>query len=375
MWNKFAFITAVSAVGAVTDAPLQEVHACAASRELLASAVGEARAVARAHGHDPTGLQEDVDVLATTQYGDLEAVTFSLQRDAQRGRSMELDAQLGAMLRLAADRDVVVPTLKYLHATLMPRELRLCPVHTPSDAEARARANLAACHRLLDRHGMGDLFVTHASLRISDDSDAFLLTPFGVLFSQVTPESLVKVRVSDGTRLDGGAEVPGLVNDTACMIHAPLQRAGHAAVVHTHTAAGNAVASARDGLLPLNQKAMLVLPFVREHPYDALALATEEGEAMARVLATGGDDSAAARVLLLRHHGLLTVGASMAEAFLWMEWMECACRYQVASAPPYETVDPVVVARIAAQAKRVFGVGGSNHWGHPRYWEALLETL
>tara|TARA_B110000046_G_scaffold185311_1_gene226497 strand:- start:1336 stop:2988 length:1653 start_codon:yes stop_codon:yes gene_type:complete len=376
LWKKFAFITAVSAIGAATDASLQEVHACDATRELLAASVDEATAVARAHGYPISGLRDEVTALATARCEDQALLTFSLQRDVRRGRPSELDAQLGAMLRLAAARGVSVPTLKHLHATLAPRELRLRH-RTPTNAEAQARSDLAACHRLLDRHGMSDLFVTHVSLRIPD-TDAFLLTPYGVLFSQVTPECLVKVRMSDGTRLDNGAEVFGITNYTACMIHAPLQRAGHAAVVHTHTAAGNAVASARDGLLPLNQKAMVVLPFLREHPYDALALATEEGDVMARALATDLSDdtpSAPARVLLLRNHGLLAVGATIGEAFLWCEWMECACRFQVASAPPYAKVDDTMVKHVAEQSKRALGPGSQNLWSHPRYWQALLESL
>jgi ribulose-5-phosphate 4-epimerase/fuculose-1-phosphate aldolase len=191
------------------------------------------------------------------------------------------------------------------------------------------------------------------------------------------------VRLSDGARLDGGAEVEGLTNETATMIHAPLQRAGHAAVVHTHTAAGNAVASTVGGLLPLTQQAMLARPFLRDHPYDALALGgPHEGEAMARALAQkeAARGEADARVLLLRHHGLLSVGATMGEAFLWMEWVEGACRYQVAAGAPNATTslhaaDPEVVARTAAQGRAALGVGGPVHWGHPRFWRALCDSL
>ncbi len=227
-------------------------------------------------------------------------------------------------------------------------------------SESSARRDLAACHVLLARHGMSDLFVTHVSLRI-DGEDAYLLSPFGVLFEDVTPESLVKVPLY--------SDASASQNETAVRIHGPLQRAGNAAVVHTHTVAGNAVACHPDGLLPVTQKAMLVLPFVRTHEYNALALDDDEGEAMQASLGSE------ARVLILRNHGLLTTGSNMGEAFLWMEWMERACQYQVAL--PANPVVPSndAIEQTFEQSRRVLGRGGPLDFALPVYWEGLMRSL
>ena len=102
---------------------------------------------------------------------------------------------------------------------------------------------------------------------------------------------------------------------------------------------------------------------------------------MARTLATAEpgrthETSAAARVLLLRHHGLLSVGATLGEAFLWMEWVEGACRYQVAATgAATHDAPPAVVERTEAQGRALLDVGRAAHWGHPRFWRALCDSL
>jgi len=240
-----------------------------------------------------------------------------------------------------------------------------------SEAERRARCDLSLCHRLIHMHGMTDMFFTHASLRI-DGEDYFLVTPFGVLFSHVTPESLVKVHI-DGSAVNVDET---FCNSTAFHIHSALQRRGHRAVLHTHTAAGNAIAASSDGLLPVTQKAMLVLPFIRRHPYNALATGCEEGESIADALSEPLQEHEPCRVLVLDNHGLLTVGDTMGEAFLWMEWMEKACNMQTAMSLDRVLVpSDTALEKTYAQARQYLGRNGALRFNSDRYWQALIKTV
>lgn len=374
VWRKFAFITAASAVGAACRVSLQQILACEESARFLRSVVGEACTVASMASGCSIGSSDMQAYLERVVASSDEAVTVSMQRDVLAGRGSELDAQLGAMLRLAAAHGVSAPALETAYAILLPQERQAGGDNgdvTPSPSEAEARRELAICHRLLANHGMTDLFVTHVSLRIPGE-EAFLVSPFGTLFSQVTPKSLIKVSL-DGRVLD--APDSECANETAFCIHAPLQRAGHVAVVHTHTAAGNAVACTPGGLRPWTQKAMLVRPFVRYHEYGALALGDEgsdEGTAMARAL-----EDKEARVLVLQNHGLLSVGGTIGEAFLWMEWMEAACKYQVALSGQPDVLEPPEEAmqRTAQQARDLLLPGKPMAFDRPVYWKALAATV
>lgn len=361
MWRKFVFIVATSAAGAASRVPLQRVHP-----PLLRRLFVEGCAVARGDGVSLDAAPMISRAQEWIQQTDREATT-SLQRDVLTGRASEFDAQLGAMVRAADRWGVEAPTLRALHDALSPLA---ASVPVVGGAEAQARRDLAACHRLIAQRGMDDLFVTHVSLRVPGE-DAFLVSPFGVLFPHVTASSLVKVRLSDGATMENDHRRQE--NETAVRIHAPLQRAGHVAVVHTHTAAGNAVSCT--GLHPWTQKAMLAIPFVRYHDYHALAVGDDsEGAEMSAALAEGGDE---AHILVLRHHGLLTVGRTMGEAFLWMEWMERACDFQTRIPAGFknEGVSEAALERTADQARTLLGRGGPMAFDRPHYWEELLRSL
>lgn len=374
MWRKFVFIVATSAIGASSRAPLQRVCTSSAASDVLLSILRECSEVAAAAcgtGIDAQAVHAHIRAMVGSAHRD---VTTSLQRDVMAGRASEIDEQLGAMLRAAARHGVDVPTLRALHGILDCNRMACLPSAPPrmpvGSNEATARRDLAACHRLLAKHGMDDTFVTHASLRIPGE-ESFLISPFGILFEQVTASSLIKVAL-DGTVLSA-CGVAAVGNETAVRIHAPLQRAGHAAVVHTHTAAGNAVASSRRGLMPWTQKALLVIPFIRYHDYGALALGDDsEGVEMANALADG---DGAGRVLVLRHHGLLTVGRTMGEAFLWMEWMERACAFQTAAAADATSPPEHECARTYMQSRSLFGQGGKMAFDSPIYWDSLVRSL
>lgn len=244
-----------------------------------------------------------------------------------------------------------------------------------SEEERNARSDLAACHRLLAQFQMTDLFFTHLSLRIPGE-DAFLVSPFGILFGHMTASALVKVTLEGEAMETTDATSASFRNDTAIHIHSAMQRAGHAAVVHTHTVAGNAVSCNHDGLLPLTQKAMLVLPFIARQSFHALALDASEGEAMSATLAKDSN----LRVLLLEHHGLLTVGSTIGEAFLWMEWMEKACQMQVQISSMSAFSSPLTpteesVQTTMDQARRFLAPHKPLAFDNQRYWNELLALL
>ncbi len=190
-----------------------------------------------------------------------------------------------------------------------------------SEAERQTRVDLAALYRLIHHYGWSDLFGTHISARIPDQPDTFLLNPYGMLFEEITASSLVKVD-EDGKELD---ESEFGVNPAGFTIHSAV----HAAkpdinfVIHTHTAAGTGVSVQRDGILPLTQHSLVVIAQTGYHAYEGIATDWDERERLARDL---GDN----RVLVLCNHGLLTVGATAGEAFVWMYRAERACKMQLA---------------------------------------------
>ena len=190
-----------------------------------------------------------------------------------------------------------------------------------SQAEWQTRVDLAALFRLVNYYGWSDLFGTHISARIPDEPHTFLLNPYGYLFEEITASSLIKVD-EDGNELE---ESENGINPAGFTIHSAV----HAAkpninfVIHTHTAAGTGVSVQRDGILPLTQHSLVVISHTGYHDYEGIATDLDERERLARDLADN-------RVLVLRNHGLLTVGADAGEAFMWMYRAERACRMQLA---------------------------------------------
>ena len=191
-----------------------------------------------------------------------------------------------------------------------------------SEMEWQLRCDLAACYRLVAMHGWDDLVFTHISARIPDTDHHFLINPYGMMFDEITASSLVKVDMS------GRPVSPSVypVNPAGFVIHSAIHAAREdiICVLHTHTNAGVAVAAQRQGLLPISQQASVVLPLLGYHDYEGLAVRDDE---KARLQANLGKKQA----LILRNHGLLTVGASIAAAFLAMFTLERACQIQIAA--------------------------------------------
>ena len=189
-----------------------------------------------------------------------------------------------------------------------------------SDAERAVRIDLAACYRLVALYGWDDLVFTHISARVPGPEHHFLINPYGMMFEEITASSLVKVD-ADGNALGNS---PYAVNPAGFTIHSAVHevREDAGCVIHLHTPDGTAVATSSTGLLPLNQTAQLVLPDLAYHDYEGVALDLDERPRLQR-------DLSRHNIMLLRNHGTLTVGRSVAEAFLRMYLLERACTMQV----------------------------------------------
>jgi ribulose-5-phosphate 4-epimerase/fuculose-1-phosphate aldolase len=191
-----------------------------------------------------------------------------------------------------------------------------------SEAERQTRIDLAACYRLVALYDMDDMFSTHISARVPGSEEHFLLNPYGVLFEQVTASDLVKVG------LDGN-----IVQDTQYSINSAgfvIHSAVHAArpdvkcVLHTHTLAGMAIASIEEGLMPLTQKSMRFYGRIGYHDYEGVADNLDEHARLVR-------DLGSHNALILRNHGLLTCGRTVARAFFLMKNLEKSCQTQLAA--------------------------------------------
>lgn len=194
-----------------------------------------------------------------------------------------------------------------------------CPTHI-SEAEWQRRVELAAAYRLVALFRWDDLITTHISARVPGTVDQFLINPFGMYFEEITASSLVKVDIEG--RTIGESQYP--VNPAGFMIHSAVHAARHDAecVMHTHALNGTAVSAQSDGLLPITQHAMVVINSLGYHDYEGIALRDEEKPRLVRALGMN-------KFLMLRNHGLLTVGASVSEAWNSMYLFETACTMQV----------------------------------------------
>jgi ribulose-5-phosphate 4-epimerase/fuculose-1-phosphate aldolase len=213
---------------------------------------------------------------------------------------------------------------------------------TPDQAdalEAAVRIDLAAAYRLVALFGWDDLVFTHISARVPGPEHHFLINPYGWMFEEITASSLVKVDLQGNVV----GESREMVNPAGFTIHSAIHDARKDAgcVMHLHTVAGTAVSSQEAGLLPLNQTAMLLNGRVAYHDFEGVALNHDERP---RLVADLGDKTA----MILRNHGTLVTGRSVAEAFTTMYFLERSCEMQVAAQAggplriPHDDVQDVV---------------------------------
>ena len=226
-----------------------------------------------------------------------------------------------------------------------------------SPEEWQVRTDLAACYRLIAMYGWDDLVFTHVSARVPGPEEHFLINAYGLLFEEMTASSLVKVDLSGRMVMD----TPYAVNPAGFTIHSAVHEARPdvGCVIHTHTRAGVAVSAQAGGLLPVSQTSLFPLMSVGYHSYEGVALNPEEKPRLVADL--GGKTN-----LILRNHGLLTVGPTIPDAFLAMYMLETACQTQLlaqSAGAELIGIHPKILEGIAAQAKAVTkGLGGQLAW-------------
>src|SRR5215467_5608071 len=189
-----------------------------------------------------------------------------------------------------------------------------------SDLEWQQRVDLAACYRLVAMYKWDDLVFTHISARVPGPEHHFLINPYGMLFDEITASSLVKIDLAGRKVMESRYEI----NPAGFTIHSAIHAARENAkcVLHVHTLNGVAVSAQKNGVLPVSQQSIVVLASLGYHDYEGIALHEDEKPRLVRDL---GDKS----FLMLRNHGLLTVGPSVADAFMLMYLFEAACMIQL----------------------------------------------
>ena len=226
-----------------------------------------------------------------------------------------------------------------------------------SAEEWRARVDLAAAYRLVALFKWDDLVFTHISARVPGTENEFLINPYGLMFEEITASSLVKVDMA-GNKLE---DTPFPINPAGFTIHSAVHAVRHDAlcVLHVHSQNGIAVSAQRGGVLPLSQQSIFVLASLGYHDYEGVALRDDEKPRLQRDL---GNNT----FLMLRNHGLLTVGPSVADAFLAMYNFEATCTIQVraqAGGGELIAVNPAIIAGAQAQSAAVLkGLGAGLVW-------------
>lgn len=234
---------------------------------------------------------------------------------------------------------------------------------TVSAEEWQVRVDLAAAYRLVAHYGWDDLIFTHISARVPGPQEHFLINPYGWMFHEITASSLVKVD------LEGNIVSPtdNIINPAGFTIHSAVHAARHdvGCVLHLHTGDGIAVSAMAEGLLPLSQTAMVALSNLSYHDFEGIALNLDERE---RLVADLGMNN----LMILRNHGTLACGKTVAQAFLNIHLLERACQAQVRALaggrpmhmPPAE-VQEVVKAQVRGMKIDVSGLA----------WAGLLRLL
>jgi len=233
-----------------------------------------------------------------------------------------------------------------------------------SAEEWRTRVELAACYRLIAHFGWSDLVFTHITARVPGVHNEFLINPYGMMFDEVTASSLVKIDLA-GNKLD---DSPFPVNPAGFVIHSAIHSARHDAqcVLHVHSLNGVAVSAQQEGVLPISQQSMFVLASLAYHDYEGVALNDEEKP---RLVADLGDKT----FFMLRNHGLLTVGATIPDAFLALYIFEAACAIQIRAQSGGKELIRIAPALIStAQAQ---GAAVTRSLGGKLVWPGLLRML
>lgn len=233
-----------------------------------------------------------------------------------------------------------------------------------SKEEWETRVNLAACYRLMAEFGMTEMIANHISARVPGTTNEFLINPYGMLYEEMTASSMIRIDL-DGKVLFNATEYD--VNQAGYVIHSAIHAARHdvECIIHTHTLAGMAVSAMKCGILPIAQSSMRFAE-IAYHDYEGVALRLDERERLVKNL---GDREA----MVLRNHGLLTVGPSIPECFNNMYRLERACQLQVTalSCNTELQLPPAEVVRYTNEQMRS---GNRRRYGLLE-WPTLLRKL
>ncbi len=230
------------------------------------------------------------------------------------------------------------------------------------ETEAELRAALADAYHLFAKWGWTELIFNHITVRVPGPDHHFLINPFGLLFEEVTPQNLVKIDLMG----EPVSPTPYAVNPAGFIIHAAIHanRPDALCVMHTHTIAGMAVSQLEDGIVPNNFQAMQLQGRVGYHPFEGI---TTEVEEQARIVSALGSNS----VLVLRNHGLLSVGRTIGEALAWMFAAQKACEIQIAAGStgrPQIQPDAKVLANVRSQVDGLMQSG-------PKLFDTIFAAL
>jgi len=231
-------------------------------------------------------------------------------------------------------------------------------------AEWALRVQLAGAYRVADHLGWSELIYTHISARIPGREHHFLINPYGLMFEEITASSLVKID-QQGNKVE---DSPFPVNPAGFTIHSAVHAARHdiTCVLHTHSLNGVAVSAQREGLLPISQQSIFIVGDMGYHDYEGVALNDDEKPRLVR-------DLGHHKYLMLRNHGLLTVGATVAEAWQAMYLFEATCTIQVRAQAGGGELIPIGKPIIAG-AKQM-AEQATKGQGSALVWPGLLRRL
>jgi len=193
-----------------------------------------------------------------------------------------------------------------------------------SDAEWDLRVELAAAYRLVDHFGWCELIYAHLTARVPGPEHHFLINPYGLNYDEICASNLVKIDL-EGNKVDTTNPYP--VNEAGFVIHSAVHMADtgkHQVVMHTHSRAGMAIAAVKEGFRPISMGSTALIDRVSVHDYEGVSLYLDERD---RIVESLGDNHA----MILKNHGLLSTGRTVAEAFLWLYRMESAAGVQIAA--------------------------------------------
>lgn len=233
-----------------------------------------------------------------------------------------------------------------------------------SQEEQQTRIELAAAYRLVAHFGWDDLIYTHISAKIPG-TEIFLINQYGLRFDEITASSLVKVDIN------GNVIGPGIINPAGFVIHGTIHQArpDMQCIVHTHTPAGIAVSADKRGLLPISQASSFIVKNIAYHDYYGLVIDDTEREILKNNLGNKN-------YLILRNHGLLTLGQTMAVAMMNMYSFQQSCEVQTLSDLDHvNLIDDDVMSTIGNKATSFINSLPENARQRNAEWQALLRLL